>query len=119
LDDLAPADLSGDVDLFPRDAARIGIQFVGSGHSNQPRNTHDLARPRLPMPRPHERTRLGWRNLGSIDLQRQYSSHRDTFARILGSPHTEILFNPLWLEPEAQSLKRCFHRDLNISFLDL
>ena len=68
LDDLAPTELSGDAELFRCDAARIGILRIASGHSNQPRNTHDLARTRLPMPGPLERTGNDWRNLGTVDL---------------------------------------------------
>jgi hypothetical protein len=59
------------------------------------------------------------RYLGAVDQQRGCSSHRQAFARIFGPPHTEILLKMLGLEPEAQSLNRCFHYDLDLSVLDL
>src|SRR5262249_6129514 len=118
LDDLAPADLSGHAESFRCDAARIRILCISSGHSSKARNTNCLTRTRLPMPGPHERARSRWHNLGTVDLQRQRSSHCDAFTRVLGPPHAEILLNPLCLEPDAQALKRSFYCDLNLSFLD-
>ena len=71
------------------------------------------------MPGPYERAGHGRRDLGAVELQRRCRSHRDALARIPSPPDTEILLKPLGYEPETQSLKRCFQRDLNLPFLDL
>ena len=68
-DNLSPADLTSKAEFLPSDAANILIIGVAAGHGNQPRYTHGLARTRLPMPGPDERTGHGWRNIGTVDLQ--------------------------------------------------
>src|SRR5262249_52175221 len=67
--DLSPPELSGAVALFPCVEATLRNLGDASGNSNQPRNTYDLARTRLPMPGPLERTGHDWRKLETVDPQ--------------------------------------------------
>ena len=70
LDDLAPAELSGNAKLRPRNSAGILILTIASHHGDQARKAHDLAGTSLPMPGPYERTGHGRRNVSAVDLQR-------------------------------------------------
>ena len=55
----------------------------------------------------------------AVDLQRRCGSHGDALAGTLGVPHAEILIEPFRDEPEIDTLKRRFERDLDLSVLDL
>ena len=55
----------------------------------------------------------------AVDLQRRCGGHGDALAGMLGAPHAEILIEPFRDEPEIDTLKRRFERDLDLSVLDL
>jgi hypothetical protein len=115
----APAEVARNIKLISCPSVWVQILGVAPRYGDSALETRNLSGACFPAPGPFQVVDGGRRKIVAIDLQRRCGGHGDALAGTLGAPHAEILIEPFRDEPEIDTLKRRFERDLDLSVLDL